>query len=139
MSEAAECSYAEAINRAAWKLVAMSFDADLRPSLIEDIETAVAIRGGRIDGRWLAKFVLGVVFDAIADRTMAILSAALRERLPGIADEMDEKFGDSLRRLLASFALVPYPVTARLKKVLFLLCKKCDRAQMITIKTLADV
>jgi|HubBroStandDraft_2_1064218.scaffolds.fasta_scaffold522561_2 hypothetical protein len=104
MSEAAECSYAEAINRAALKLVAMSFDADLRSSLLDDIETAVAIRGGRIDGRWLAKFDLGVVFDAIADRTMAILSAALRERLPGIADEMDEKFGDSLRRLLASFA-----------------------------------
>jgi hypothetical protein len=104
MSEAPECSYAEAINRAALKLVAMSFNADLRPSLIRDIETAVAIRGGRIDGQWLAKFDLSVVFDAIAERTMVILSAALRERLPGIADEMDENFGDSLRKLLGSFA-----------------------------------
>jgi hypothetical protein len=32
------------------------------------------------------------------------LSAALRERLPGIADEMDEAFGDQLRTLLASTA-----------------------------------
>jgi len=85
-------------------LVVMSFKPDLRSSLIRDIETAVAIRGGQIDGQWLAKFELSVVFDAIAERTMAILSAALRERLPGIADEMDEKFGDSLRKLLASFA-----------------------------------
>ncbi len=103
MSETAECSYAEAINRAALKLIAMSFNADLRSSLIKDIETAVAIRGGQVDGQWLARFDLSVVFDAIAECTMAILSAALRERLPGIADEMDEKFGDSLRKLLASF------------------------------------
>jgi hypothetical protein len=104
MSETAECSYTEAINRAAMALVVMSFKPDLRSSLIRDIETAVAIRGGQIDGQWLAKFELSVVFDAITERTMAILSAALRERLPGIADEMDEKFGDSLRKLLASFA-----------------------------------
>jgi hypothetical protein len=104
MSETAECSYAEAINRAALKLVAMSFNADLRSSLIKDIETAVVIRGGQIDGQWLAKFDLSAVFEAIAERTMAILSAALRERLPGIADEMDEKFGESLHKLFASFA-----------------------------------
>ena len=104
MPETAECNYAEAINRAALKLIAMSFNTDLRASLVKDIETAVAVRGGRIDGQWFAKFDLSVVVDAIAERTMAILSTALRERLPGIADEMDETFGESVRKLLASLA-----------------------------------
>ena len=32
-----------------------------------------------------------------------MLSVILRERLPGIADEMDGEFGDKLRSLLFSF------------------------------------
>jgi hypothetical protein len=44
------------------------------------------------------------VIEEIVERTMAILSAALRERLPGIADEMDAAFGDDLRALLVSVA-----------------------------------
>lgn len=104
MSKPAECIYGETINRAAMKLVAMSFRPDLKSSLIDEIAAAVAIRGGRIDDQWFAKFELGAVFEEITARTMAILSAALRERLPNIADEMDEAFGESLRGLLASFA-----------------------------------
>jgi hypothetical protein len=44
------------------------------------------------------------VFEEIVERAMAILSAAVRQRLPGIADEMDDAFGDRLRILLASIA-----------------------------------
>jgi hypothetical protein len=96
--------YAESIDRAAIMLLAMSFRPDLKSSLIDDIATAVAIRGGRIDGHWFSKFDLTAVFDGIADRTMTILSAAIRERLPEVADEMDEAFGEHLRKLLASFS-----------------------------------
>jgi hypothetical protein len=42
--------------------------------------------------------------EDIAERTMTILSVALRERLPGIADEVDESFGARLRTLLAAIA-----------------------------------
>ena len=86
------------------KLLAMSFRPDLKPSLIDEIVAAVAIRGGRIDDQWFANFDLRAVFEEIAERTMTILSIALRERLPNIADEMDEAFGERLRNLLASFA-----------------------------------
>ncbi len=86
------------------KLHAMSFRPDLKPLLVDEIAAAVAIRGGRIDDQWFAKFELCTVLEEIAERTMAFLSAALRERLPDIADEMDEAFGESLRKLLASFA-----------------------------------
>jgi len=86
--------YAESIDRAAIMLLAMSFRPDLKSSLIDDIATAVAIRGGRIDGHWFSKFDLTAVFDGIADRTITILSAAIRERLPEVADEMDEAFGE---------------------------------------------
>ena len=103
MSKSAEITYAETIDRAAMMLLAMSFRPDLKSSLIDQIGAAVAARGGRIDGQWFAKFDLRAVFDEIAERTAAILSTALRARLPGIADEMDEAFGESLRDLLASF------------------------------------
>jgi hypothetical protein len=86
------------------KLLAMSFRPDLKSSLIEDIAAAVAIRGGRIDDHWFSKFDLAAVFEEIADRTMTILSAAIRERLPEVADEMDEAFGEHLRKLLTSFS-----------------------------------
>ncbi len=86
------------------KLLAMSFKPDLKASLIDEVAAAVAIRGGRIDDQWFANFDLCAVFEEIAERTMAILSIALRERLPNIADEMDEAFGERLRNLLASFA-----------------------------------
>src|SRR5580658_586625 len=86
--------YAESIDRAAIMLLAMSFRPDLKSSLIDDIATAVAMRGGRVDGYWFSKFDLTAVFDWIADRTMTILSTAIRERLPEVADEMDEAFGE---------------------------------------------
>jgi hypothetical protein len=100
----AKFSYAETIDRAAMVLLAMSSKPDLKSSLIEEIASAVTIRGGRIDEEWFAKFDLCAVLDEIAERTMIILSAALRHRLPKVADEMDEAFGESLRKLLASFA-----------------------------------
>jgi hypothetical protein len=104
MSDLAECSYTEAINRAALKLLAMSFRPGLKASLIDEIAAAVAMRGGRIDDQWFAKFDLRAVLEEIAERTMTMLSAALRRRLPDIADEMDAAFGESLLKLLASCA-----------------------------------
>jgi hypothetical protein len=104
MFEPAESAYAETINRAAMMLLAMSFKPDLRSSLVDEVATAIDVRGGRIDGQWYIKIDLRAVCEEIVERAMAILSAALRERLPGIADEMDEAFGDRLRTLLASIA-----------------------------------
>lgn len=103
MSEPAECTYIAAINRAAMMLLAMSFRPDLKSALIDEIAAAAVARGGRIDDRCFAEFDLRAVSEEIAERTMAILSSAIRARLPGIADEMDEAFGESLRTLLASF------------------------------------
>jgi len=103
MSGSAESAYGKTIDRAAMTLLAMSFRPNLKPLLINQIAVAVAVRGGRIDNQWFAKFDLCAVFEEIAERAMAILSAVLRERLPGVADEMDEAFGQSLRKLLASF------------------------------------
>jgi hypothetical protein len=94
--------YADAINRAAMMLVAMSVRPNLQSALVDEVSAAVIVRGGQIDGQWLTKFDLHAVFEEIAERTTAILSAALRERLPGIADEIDEAFGGQLRRLLGS-------------------------------------
>jgi hypothetical protein len=107
MSKPLECTYAETINRAAMKLLAMSFKPDLKASLIDEVAAAVEIRGGRIDDQW-SNFDLDAVFGDVTERTMTILSLALRARLPNIADEMDEAFGESLRNLLASFAH-PFP------------------------------
>jgi hypothetical protein len=100
MSNAAD--YAAAINRAAITLVAMSFKPELQPALLKEIAASVGLRGGLVDGQWLIKFDLRAVSDEIVERALAILSAALRERLPGIADEMDEAFGNNLRTLLGS-------------------------------------
>jgi hypothetical protein len=94
--------YADAINRAAMMLVAMSVRPNLRSELVDEVAAAVIVRGGQIDGRWLMKFDLHAVFEEIAERTIIILSAALRQRLPGIADEIDEAFGEQLRILLGS-------------------------------------
>jgi hypothetical protein len=102
--ECAEAGYAEAISRAAMMLLAMSFRPDLKSSLIEEVAAAVEMRGGRIDDQCFIKFDLRAVFEEIVERTMVILSAALRERLPGIADEIDEAFADRLRTLLNSLA-----------------------------------
>jgi hypothetical protein len=100
MSDAAD--YAAAINRAAMTLVAMSVKPELQSALLKEIAAAVGLRGGLVDGQWLIKFDLRAVSDEIAERAMAILSAALRERLPGIVDEVDEAFGKGLRVLLGS-------------------------------------
>jgi hypothetical protein len=100
----AELSYAERIDRAAMILVAMSFRSELKPALIEEIAAAVEARGGRTEDDWFVRFDLRIVTEGIVERTMTILSAALRERLPGIADEIDESFGDNLRILLGTIA-----------------------------------
>ena len=100
----ASARYGETVERAAITLLAMSFRPELKSSLVEEIATAVAIRGGRIDNHWLAKFELAAVIEEVAERTITILSAALRERLPNVADEIDEAFGKSLRKLLTSFS-----------------------------------
>jgi hypothetical protein len=102
MTKAAEIAYAEAINRAAMMLLAMAFVPKLEHSLIDEIITAIDIRGGRVDGRWIIRWDLRDAFENITERAMTILSAALRKRLPGIADEMDDAFGHQLRLLLAS-------------------------------------
>jgi hypothetical protein len=102
MSPQTDHLYADTINRAAMMLLAMTFRPKLKSSLIDEVIAAVVIRGGQIDGRWLIKLDLHDAFEAVVERAMVILSAALRERLPGIADEMDDAFGDKLRRLLGS-------------------------------------
>jgi hypothetical protein len=106
MANAAD--YAAAINRAAIMLVAMSCKPELKSPLLREIAAAVGLRGGLVDGEWLIKFDLRAVSEEIVERAMAILSAALRERLPGIADEMDEAFADDLR-LLLGFLARPLP------------------------------
>lgn len=95
--------YSEIINRAAITLLAMSFSPDLRTQLTKEITVAVRRRGGEIEGYWLAKYELRAVFEDVAERALAMLSVMLRERLPGIADEMDREFGDRLQNLLFSF------------------------------------
>jgi hypothetical protein len=100
--EPAKGTYAATINRAAMMLLAMSFKPALKSSLIKEVTAAVEARGGRVDDHCFMKFDLRAVFEAIVERAMAILSAALRERLPGIADEIDEAFAARLHHLLGS-------------------------------------
>ncbi len=97
--------YIEAINQAAIVLLAMSFRPNLRSWLIEEITAAVKWRGGQIDDHWLVKHELRLVCEDVAERALTMLSVILRERLPGIADEMDGEFGDQLQSLL--FSLTP--------------------------------
>ena len=106
MPKPVEFTYAETINRAAMKLLAMKlFGPRLKASLIDEIGAAVAIRGGQIDNQWLMNFDLRIVFEEIAERTMAMLSVVhFVSACRTIADEMDAAFGESLRNLLASFA-----------------------------------
>lgn len=104
MSESSDADYAETINQASMMLLAMSFRPDLQPSLIDKVIAAVEVRGGRLDEQCFIRFDLHAVFEAIVERTMAILSVALRERLPGIADEIDQAFADKLRIVLGSIA-----------------------------------
>jgi hypothetical protein len=96
--------YADAIDKAAMMLLAMSVRPDLESALVNEVEAAVIVRGGRINHRRFRQFDLGAVLDEVVARAMAILSAAVRERLPGIADEMDDAFGDKLRSLLVPVA-----------------------------------
>jgi len=92
--------YAEAINQASLTLLAMSLEPNLRLSLIGRVIAAVESRGGCVDDLWLIKQDLDAALDDIADVVTQILLVALRERLPGIADEIDEAFGDRLRNML---------------------------------------
>ena len=98
--------YAKTIDHAAMMLLAMSVKPRLRAALTEDVVTAVELRGGRLDKTSLVKFDVHAVFDDIAERAAAILSAALRRRLPGIVDEVDQAFGEQLRALIAATAKV---------------------------------
>jgi hypothetical protein len=91
--------YAAAVNRAAMTLLAMCFRPSLESSLIDEVAAAVTARGGKIDGHFV-KLDLNTVFEEVVERAMALLSVVLRQRLPGIADEMDEAFGDNLRFLI---------------------------------------
>jgi hypothetical protein len=95
--------YTEVINRAAIVLLAMSFRPHLRSWLINEITAAVRWRGGQIDGHWLVKYELRAVCEEVAESALMMLSVILRERLPGIADEMDGEFGEKLQSLLFSF------------------------------------
>lgn len=96
--------YTEAVTRAAIVLLAMSFRPNIGSCLIEEITAAVKWRGGQIDGHWLVKHELRAVSEEVAERALTMLSVILRERLPGVADEMDGEFGDNLRGLLFSLA-----------------------------------
>lgn len=102
MSESAAGSYTDTINQASMTLLAMSFRPDLSASLIDNVISAVEARGGRIDDQLFIRYDLHAVFDDVVERTMTILSTALRTRLPGVADEVDEAFADTLRILLGS-------------------------------------
>jgi hypothetical protein len=104
MPASVEQQYSETLNRAALVLLAMSFRPELKPSLTEEIAALLDLRGGLIEGEWTSTFDLRAVFDDIVRRAMTILSIVIRERLPGVADEMDEAFGERLRWLLGSFA-----------------------------------
>ncbi|MGC2121629.1 MAG: hypothetical protein WA652_02115 [Xanthobacteraceae bacterium] len=104
MSESVKDPYPEAVNKAALVLLAMSFRPDLKRSLTAEIVSLLDLRGSLIDAEWTSTFDLRAVFDDIARRTMTILSIIIRERLPGVADEMDDAFGDRLQWLLGSFA-----------------------------------
>jgi hypothetical protein len=104
MQKQSHGAYADTITRAAMMLLAMSVRREIQPALRDEVVAAVAARGGQIDSGSYFGFDLRVVIEEIVERTMAILSAALRERLPGIADEMDAAFGDDLRALLVSVA-----------------------------------
>ncbi len=97
-------TYAQMINRAAMMLLAMSARPACRTLLIQEVTAAVEVRGGRVGDRLFCNFDVRAVFDEIVERAMTILSAALRERLPGIVDEIDEAYGDKLRTMLASIA-----------------------------------
>src|SRR5487761_2101191 len=96
--------YTDAINRAAMLALAMSVRPDLESSFVDEVSAAVIARGGQIERQWFVKFDLRAVLDETAERATTILSAALRERLPGVADEMDDAFRDKLRILLGSKA-----------------------------------
>ncbi len=95
-------AYAETVNRAAMMLVAFSFRPKVKPLLVFDVVSAVELRGGRLEDGKLLKFDLRAVLDDVADRAAVILSAAMQERLPGIADEVDDTLGTQLRCLIAT-------------------------------------
>jgi len=103
MPEPVEDPYLKAVNRAALVLLAMSFRPNLKPTLTAEIGTLLDLRGSLIDAKWTSTFDLRAVFEDIVQQAMAILSIIIRGRLPGIADEMDEAFGERLRWLLRSF------------------------------------
>jgi hypothetical protein len=96
-------SYAEAVGQASILLVAMSFRPNLQFAFLGTVVKAVEFRGGLIDDL-LLRYDLAAALDDVAQSAALILSAALRAKLPGIADELDEAFVNQLRRLLGNLA-----------------------------------
>ena len=104
MSETVDGGYSETIDQASIALLAMSFRPDLSARLIDKVISAVEVRGGRIDDQLFIGYELHAVFEDVVERAMTMLSAALRLRLPGIADEVDQAFADRLLWLLGEVA-----------------------------------
>jgi hypothetical protein len=96
---AASRSYAEAVGQASILLVAMSFRPNLQFVFLGMVVKAVEFRGGLIDNL-LLRYDLAAALEDVAQSAALILSVALRAKLPGIADELDEAFVNQLRRLL---------------------------------------
>jgi len=94
-------SYAEAVGQASVLLVAMSFRPNLQFAFLSKVIKAVEFRGGLIGGL-LLRYDLAAALDDVAQSAARILSAALRAKLPGIADELDEAFISQLRSLLGN-------------------------------------
>ena len=95
-------AHADLTSALSYQLARKLGDQELRAmSLREVCEEAYAAQPSLIDA---SQADLRAVFEEIVEKAMAILSAALRERLPGIADEIDDSFSDRLHTLLAAFA-----------------------------------
>ena len=101
-------SYAEAVRQAAALLVAMSFKPNLQLALLGKVFKAVQFRGGSIGDHLLLRHDLSAALDDVTRTTAKILSTALRIKLPGIADEIDEAFVNQLRNLLDTI-VAPLP------------------------------
>jgi hypothetical protein len=104
VSNLPDAIFADAVNQAAALLLAISYRPELKPSLVAEVTAAVVIFRDERNGQRLTKFDLRAVLEAIVARALEILAAALQERLPGVADEVDESFGEKLWILLGSVA-----------------------------------
>jgi hypothetical protein len=94
-------SYTETVAQAAILLVAMSFKPDLQFRLLDELMKAVEFRGGYVGGL-LLRYDLAAAVEDVAQSAARLLSTAMRAKLPGVADDLDEAFVDQLRRLLGA-------------------------------------